>query len=421
MTRNALEAIVDYNRRFVGRDPDLLPHKMRKMAKHPFAFFRGTFHLFAADWTSGLCDPWRDGRSRERDPVVGDVHIESFGAHEAGDGTIVFSIQDLDEAAELDYDLDVFRAAASAALAVDQAGLPLGAACTAAACLAQGYADEAARLAEGKDDPAWIVAKDLHAPAPIQALCERLAAVRREAFLDELCEPAVGATRRLRRGERHLEIRGERARAVLEGLAGYLKTKAARPGPARLPVDVVYRVAGTGGLGRHRYAVLLGTEGGPPGTEILLEVKETTPAALDLHRAHTQADQAERVIRRTAEAQGRPNAWLGYARIGSQPYQIREIGPHDGHLSPAGLDDAAQAEAVLECCGRLLAATHHRSHLAAPAGRCEPPAARLRDRQGLWLRRAVSFGLFYAAIVQEDHRAFVAHLEEALARLTPRG
>ncbi|MHB8416435.1 MAG: DUF2252 family protein [Myxococcales bacterium] len=420
--RDAFEAILDYNQRFVGRDPDLLPHKMRKMAKHPFAFFRGSFHVFAADWLSGLCDPWRDGRARERDPVVGDVHIESFGAHEARDGTIVFSIQDLDEAAELDYDLDVFRAAASAALAVDQAGLPLGAACTAAARLAQGYADEAMRLAEGKDDPAWIVAKDLHAPPPVQELCERLAAVTRPAFLDELCEPAAaGAPRRLRRGERHVEIRNERARAVLDGLSSYLRAQAGRSeGPKYLPADVVYRVAGTGGLGRHRYTVLLAPEGGAAGAEVLLEVKETTPASLDLQRGHTQADQAERVVRRTAEAQGRPNGWLGYARIGSQPYQIREIGPHDGHLSPAGLASPAEAEAVLECCGRLLAATHHRSYLAVPPGRCAPPAARLRDRDGLWLRRTVSFGLFYAAVTQEDHRAFVARLEEALARLTPR-
>ena len=43
-----------YNQRFVGRDPDLLPHKLRKMAQSPFGFFRGTFHLFASDWLSGL-------------------------------------------------------------------------------------------------------------------------------------------------------------------------------------------------------------------------------------------------------------------------------------------------------------------------------------------------------------------------------
>ena len=420
-TRDAFQQILDYNHRFIGRDPDLLPHKLRKMAAHPFAFFRGTFHLFAADWVSGLCAPWRDGRGREADPVAGDVHIESFGAHESADGGIVFSIQDLDEAADGDFDLDVFRAAASAALAVDQAGLPLGTACTAAARLAQGYAEQARRFQAGDDPPGWTVSEDAHAPPAVAALCRKVAAVSRPSFLDGQCEPpAAGAPRRLRRGERHLDIRSERARAVLEGLAPFLKAKVARGGSAFLPVDVAYRVAGTGGLGRHRYAVLLAPEDKSTGAEVLLEIKEATPAALDLHRGRTEADQADRVARRTAEAQGRPNRWLGACRVGSQPYQVREIGPHDGHLSPATLQDAAEAEAVLEVCGRLLAAAHERSYRGTPPSRCEAPAARLREREGLWLRRVVSFGLFYAAVVQEDHRAFVGRLEEALGQLGPR-
>ncbi len=418
MARDASQQIVDYNLRFSGRDPDLLPFKLRKMAAHPFAFFRGTFHLFAADWISGLCAPWRDGRGREVDPVLGDAHIESFGAHEAEDGTIAFTLQDLDEAAEADFDLDVFRAAASAALAVDQAGSPLGAACTAAARLAQGYADQAVRFASGADGPDWRVTETEHAPPPVQALCRRVASVSRVAMLADACEPApASGPRRLRRGERQIDLRPERARAVLEALGPYLKAKI-RGGPAYLPVDVAYRVSGTGGLGRHRYTVLLSPEVRTPDAEVLLEVKESSPAALDLYRGRTQADQAERVVRRTAEAQGRPNRWLGSCRIGSQPYQVREIGPHDGHLTPPALTDSAEADAVFETCGRLLAAAHERSFRAAPAGRgCEAPAARLQGREGLWLRRAVSFGLFYAAVVQEDHRAFTAHIEEALARL----
>jgi uncharacterized protein (DUF2252 family) len=290
----------------------------------------------------------------------------------------------------------------------------------AAARFVQGYADEALRLAQGKDGPEWVVSREEHAPAPIRELCDRLAAVERKAFIEELCEPVTASPRRLRRSERHLDIRPERVRSVLEGLSGYLKGKAAATGRVFLPLDVVYRVAGTGGLGRNRYAVLLGLEGAAPGTEVLLELKESTPAALDIYRGRTQADQAERTARRTVEAQGRPNAWVGFTRLGSQPYQVREIGPHDGHLSPSGFANAADAEAVIECTGRLLAATHHRSFLAAPEGRCEAPAARLKDREGLWLRRVVSFGLFYAAVVQEDHRAFCSQLEEALAKLTPK-
>ena len=221
MARDAFQEILNYNERFLGRDPDLLPHKLRKMARHPFAFFRGTFHLFASDWVNGLCAPWRDGGARERDPIGGDVHIESFGAHQAAGGEIVFAVQDLDEAAEGDYDLDVFRAAASAALAVDQAGLPLGAACTAAARLAQGYADQSQRLMNGVDPADWGVGSGRNAPPPIQELCDRLAAVDRREFLAAQCERGGGQLR-LRRSERHLDIRPERARAIRESLTPYL-------------------------------------------------------------------------------------------------------------------------------------------------------------------------------------------------------
>jgi len=419
--RDAFREILEYNHRFVGRDPDVLPNKLRKIAKNPFTFFRGTFHLFAADWVRGLCAPWTDGKDRERDPVIGDVHIESFGATEASSGEILFGLQDLDEATEADYDLDVLRAVASAALAVDQAGLPLSAACSAAARLAQGYADQAARFATGKDSPEWVVSAQAHAPEPIRELCARLAAVDRHAYMEGLCETVGnGELRQLRRGERHLAIRPERARSILEALPTYLRSRQTpgAGGALLLPADVVYRVAGTGGLGRFRYSVLLLPEGGGDG--VALELKEAIPSALDLYRDRTHTDQAERVALRVREAQGQANRWLGSLRIGSQPYQVREIGPHDGHLSPSGFVDAAQADEVLECCGRLLAAAHHRGALAAPAGRCEVPAARLREREGLWLRRVVSFGLFYAAVAQEDHRAFCNRIEEALQRLTAR-
>ena len=42
-----LRAIAAFNR---GRHPELLALKYRKMAASPFGYFRGTNHLFHADW-----------------------------------------------------------------------------------------------------------------------------------------------------------------------------------------------------------------------------------------------------------------------------------------------------------------------------------------------------------------------------------
>jgi uncharacterized protein (DUF2252 family) len=413
MARDVLQLILDYNQRFVGRDPDLLPHKLRKMAQNPFGFFRGTFHLFAADWVAGLFAPWRDGRDNERDPIIGDVHIEGFGTTRGADGAIEFGLQDFDEVAEGDYDLDVFRAAASAALAADQSLLPLNVASSSAACLATGYAQEARHLLESPPEAALQPPED--PPEAIAAHSARLATTTRSEFLSGLTVP-MGSTRQLKRDELFLSIRPERARAVEAALGPLIRSKQ----PGFLPADVAFRVSGTGGLGRYRYLALLSPEIGDPQESIVLDVKESIAAALDLHRHRTQLDQAVQVLRRMSEVQRSPNPWGAAVRIGSQPYQVRELTPQDGHLSPTGFTDARNAESVLEYCGRVLARAHQRAYLATPRDRAEPPGERLRDREGLWLRRMVSFGLFHAALVQEDHRTFTTHLEELMAKLSPK-
>ncbi len=415
MARDVLQQILDYNQRFIGRDPDLLPHKLRKMAQSPFAFFRGSFHLFASDWISGLFAPWRDGGENERDPIIGDVHIEGFGITRGADGTLEFGLQDFDEVAEGDYDLDVFRAAASAALAADQSGLPLNVASSSAAWLAGGYASEARRLLGVPAEATFEQPGD--PPAAIAALLTRSAARTRHEMLSELTDEGAGKLQ-LKRDALRLTIRPERAQAVESALGSLLKAK--QPGSGLLPADVVFRVSGTGGLGRYRYAVLLSPERGDPYESVLLDVKEATAAALDLHRDRTQLDQAVQVVKRMSEVQRSLNPWAAAMRLGSQPYQVRELTPQDGHLSPDGFTDAEKAEAVLEYCGRVLARAHQRAYVAAPRDRAAPPGERLRDREGLWLRRVVSFGLFHAALVQEDHRTFASHLEELMAKLSPK-
>jgi uncharacterized protein (DUF2252 family) len=415
MARDVLQQILDYNQRFVGRDPDLLPHKLRKMAQSPFGFFRGTFHLFASDWLAGLFAPWRDGGESERDPIIGDVHIESFGITQGADGSVEFGLQDFDEVAEGDYDLDVFRAAASAALAADQSHLPLSVASSSATCLANGYAHEAQRLLGAGPEAAQQLMGD--PPAAIAELLARVAVRTRREMLAELTE-SVGSKLQMRRDELRLTIRPERAHAVEAALGSLLKSK--RAGNGLLPADVAFRVSGTGGLGRYRYAVLLSPELADPYESVVLDIKEATVAALDLHRDRTQLDQAVQVIKRMSEVQRSLNPWVSAMRIGSQPYQVREITPQDGHLSPSGFTDAQNADAVLEYCGRVLARAHQRAYLAAPRDRAAPPGERLRDREGLWLRRVVSFGLFHAALVQEDHRTFTSHLEELMAKLSPK-
>ncbi|HEX9250553.1 MAG TPA: DUF2252 family protein, partial [Gemmatimonadaceae bacterium] len=96
-----------------GREPERLALKYREMCKSPFAFFRGTAHLF-----------WEDLAARRSAlpdaPLVwacGDLHFENFGSFQGDNGLSYFDLNDFDEPALAPATWEVSRFVASAYVA----------------------------------------------------------------------------------------------------------------------------------------------------------------------------------------------------------------------------------------------------------------------------------------------------------------
>ena len=70
-----------------GRDPERLDMKYEAMRQSPFAFFRGTCHLFWEDWP-------RDSplNSAPVTWVCGDLHFENFGTYKGDNRLVYFDI-----------------------------------------------------------------------------------------------------------------------------------------------------------------------------------------------------------------------------------------------------------------------------------------------------------------------------------------
>ena len=83
-------------------DPQGFRTKFRKMARDPFAFYRGTACLFYADVGEGgrYADFDRDwvDQDASRIWIQGDLHAENFGTYLDADGRLVFDVNDFDEA-----------------------------------------------------------------------------------------------------------------------------------------------------------------------------------------------------------------------------------------------------------------------------------------------------------------------------------
>src|SRR5262245_38621610 len=115
--RDPITEFETYNRAFARRNPELLRLKVDRMAGSPFAFFRGTFHLFARDILDRFFDtgPRVTGTEMELD-LVGDIHSENYGTYQANDG-VHYDINDFDETTRGRFDFDVRRLTTSLVLA----------------------------------------------------------------------------------------------------------------------------------------------------------------------------------------------------------------------------------------------------------------------------------------------------------------
>src|SRR5688572_21110524 len=106
----------------MAADPAAFRHKFRKMAAEPFTFYRGSACLFYADMAE-LPDEWTDERT-SRIWIQGDLHAQNFGTYMDSEGTLVFDVNDFDEAYLGSFTWDLRRFAASMALLGWRKALP---------------------------------------------------------------------------------------------------------------------------------------------------------------------------------------------------------------------------------------------------------------------------------------------------------
>jgi len=102
-----VEIVLEQNKR---RLPELVPIRHGRMLESPFAFYRGTAAIMAADLaytpSSGL-----------RVQACGDAHLSNFGAFATPERNVIFDINDLDETLPAPWEWDLKRLTASVVLA----------------------------------------------------------------------------------------------------------------------------------------------------------------------------------------------------------------------------------------------------------------------------------------------------------------
>jgi len=111
--RDPIEVLIEANE---GRVLELVPIRFGRMMQSPFAFYRGSASVMAADLAS-------TAKSGLIVQACGDAHLSNFGGFATPERNIIFDVNDLDETLPAPWEWDLKRLAASIVVAARHIGL----------------------------------------------------------------------------------------------------------------------------------------------------------------------------------------------------------------------------------------------------------------------------------------------------------
>ncbi|RXH57930.1 DUF2252 domain-containing protein [Granulicella sibirica] len=340
------------------RLPELMPLKYQRMSASPFGFFRGAAPVMAYDLSLSA-------NTGVITQLCGDAHVQNLGAYSGPDGRLVFDINDFDETVRGPFEWDIKRMATSMLLAGNDAGVRKTACNAAAAVFLTSYCDLMRQLA---GMPILEVARyQVHRLGSIAPISKILLNAQRATpvhTLERLTEPYK--TKRRFRSQPPLlrRVTGNEAQAVLASLIGFRQSLI----PARqhffgqfTPVDIAFKVVGTGSVGLRDYVIYMAGNG--PGDPLFLQIKqEAASVYAEYLRKHTELreNQGQRTAEGQQAMQFQSDPLLGWTTLDGRDYLVRQLNDHKASVDITGLkaSDLSQYAAV---CGEILARGHARA------------------------------------------------------------
>ena len=344
-----------------GRVPALVKLKYELMADTPFAYFRGAVPVMAAD----LAVLPNTGIECQ---LCGDAHVRNVGAYAAPDGRLVFDINDFDETIRGPFEWDLKRMAASISLAGRGSGHKDASVRRAVEQCILRYS--AQMRAFSKMPHLEVGHFQVHRLGQVEPVHEALLKAERATprhtleQLTELVSGKAGASRRFKESKPILtRVSASQAAAVLASLEPYCKML--EPQRQHLlsfykPIDVAFKVVGTGSVGLRDYCVYF--EGNGPNDPLFLQIKEEPASGYTAYLSNANPDphNGKRVADGQRAMQVQSDPFLGWTHIGERQYLVRQLNDHKGSID---LEDLAGGGLVAfsEVCGELLARGHARS------------------------------------------------------------
>ena len=391
-----------------SRLPQLVPLRFARMAASPFAFLRGSAIVTAQD----IATTPVTGINVQ---VCGDAHLNNFGIYATPERNQVFDVNDFDETLPGPWEWDIKRFAASIVVAGRTNNFPTAMNRRAVLSAMQSYREHMWKYSEMHYIDVWysridyasslqFVHRSFHWYIDKQRESSRQRS-RLQVF-PKLTMQIDGQYRIKDDPPLVVHLADEELTHQLMGLVqSYLPTlqedRRVLLSKYRC-VDVAQKVVGVGSVGTRCYiALLLGNDSSDP---LLLQIKEAQPSVLERHLGPSvYLNHGQRIVNGQRLMQAASDLFLGWTRLGSTDYYIRQLRDMKLSVNLATLSPAGFIE-YCRFCGWALARAHARP--GDPA-----QISGYLGKRDVFDRALADFAETYGDQTQRDYAAFVTHVQ----------
>ena len=393
----------------VGRQEQLVPIRFGRMMQSPFAFYRGSAAVMAADLASTPA-------SGIRVQVCGDAHLSNFGGFATPERRVIFDINDFDETLPGPWEWDIKRLTTSFVLAGRHIRLSEADSMRAVRAAAQSYRERMADYAQMRALDVWYdtidvdrFLKETDSPETRERVQERVKKTWEKNTPEFLFPKFVehkGSTPTIADDPPLIfhptaDIAPGLESGYREGFASYRESLSehVRTLFDRYQFcDLAMKVVGVGSVGTQcAIALLMASDDDP----VFLQIKEANASVLEPYVGRSRhANHGERVVVGQRLMQSASDLLLGWGKGANQrDFYVRQL--RDMKMS-AILEDfsAADMRAYGRVCGWALARAHARSGDAAMI-------AGYMGSSEVFDDALCDFAVEYADQTERDYKGFV--------------
>ncbi|MBP5976833.1 DUF2252 domain-containing protein [Brasilonema sp. CT11] len=412
--------IYQYNHQFASQLPQELATKMQKMKASPFAFYRGTAHIFYRDMqtlpSSGFVNS-----STSAIWLEGDMHMQNLGGMRDSNGNNVFDTTDFDEGYLGPYVWDLRRMAVSILLAAKENGLSSSDGQDIVRNFLDAYLNKMSDF-KGTNDELSYRLESGNTSGVVKDLIQQAAGKSRSNFLNKYTQINTSGNRVFQTTSELQAVSSSTYSAITTAMSSYI---ASIPSSKRYNnnyytlKDIRLKLgSGTGSLGKYRYFLLIEGSSLASDDDQILEMKQETSSAVAIAAPNLLPSsvygnhEGQRVTTATKAMLSNTDPLVGYTTLSSINFMLHEKSPYQEDFDYTLLTSKSKFMDAIAYAGKVVAKNHAISDKdydssIVPYSVDKEVTDVISGNKAGFKNEIVNFAVDYATQVEYDYASFV--------------